>query len=63
MNRKGVSMKKSLCAILVIAFSLIGAKAFAAKLDIVVEKVAKETSDASSTGNDGNRKCAKMSEQ
>jgi hypothetical protein len=53
-------MKKSLCTVLVILFSFLGAKAFAAKLDIKVEKVAQETSDTSSTGNDGSRKCAKM---
>ncbi len=43
-------MKKSLCAILVVILSALGANALAAKLDINVEKVTIETSDKS--GND-----------
>lgn len=44
-------MKKSLYALLVIFLSVVGANAFAAKIDINVKRVAVETDDQSSNQN------------
>lgn len=52
-------MKKSLCAIYVILFSFLGAKAMAPKLDTTVHKVSSETPETTGSTNDGNRKCSK----
>ena len=56
----GEGMKKTLCAIYVILFSLLGAKALASKLDTTVHKVSTETKDTTASTNDGSRKCAKI---
>lgn len=44
-------MKKSLCAIIVILFSSIGANAWAAKFDLNVNKVLTETNDNAGSDN------------
>jgi hypothetical protein len=50
-------MKKSLSALLVIILSMIGAKAFAAKVDVNVNRVIKETSDSSGDLNGSVKSC------
>jgi hypothetical protein len=59
----GDTMKKSLYAVLVIILGSIGATALAAKLDVSVHKITVQETNQTSTTNDGNRKCAKMSER
>lgn len=59
-------MKKSLYALLVITFSLIGANALASLLDFQVNKVVSETSDAIGDANSrgdggGGRACTTIS--
>ena len=49
-------MKKSLSAILVIVLSLLGAKAFAAKVDVKLSKVKMETQDGTDPGGNGTTK-------
>jgi len=50
-------MKKSLSALLVIVLSMIGAKVMAAKLDVNVKRVIKETSDSSGDMNGSVKSC------
>ncbi len=50
-------MKKSLSAILVIILSMVGAKAFAAKVDVNVKRAVQETNDSTGDKNEGTRRC------
>lgn len=57
MNKKGATVKKSLCAILVILLSLVGANALAAKMDNNVQKVATQSTDDAANDNHGGKSC------
>ncbi len=55
--KKGATVKKSLYAILVILLSIIGANAFAAKLDKNVQRVVVESNDNTGNDNHGSKAC------